>query len=229
MYRHLFKIISICLLISIFCLLTGHQAGASYNLKLGERLIAAGDEGPDVALLQRKLKELSYYTGEIDGLYGPNTANAVKNFQRSKGITVDGIIGSETLSYLSQKTLLSRLSVDRDEIILLARIIHGEARGENFKGKVAVGAVVLNRVSSNKFPNSIREVILQEGQFSCLNDGQANYYPLPGSIDAARAAIMGYDPTFNSLYFYNPEVATRLKWISKRPITLRIGQHIFAR
>jgi len=229
MYRHLFKIISICLLISIFCLLTGQQAGASYNFKLVERIIAVGDEGPDVALLQRKLKELSYYKGDIDGLYGPNTVNAVKKFQMNKGIRVDGIIGSETLSYLSGKTLLSRLSVDRDEIILLARIIHGEARGEDFKGKVAVGAVVLNRVKNYKFPNSIREVILQEGQFSCLHDGQANYYPLPGSIDAARAAIMGYDPTFNSLYFYNPEVATRLKWISKRPITVRIGQHIFAR
>ncbi len=229
MYKPLIKIITLCiLLITLSSLLSFQQVDASYYFQLGERVLVRGDEGPDVALLQRKLKELSFYEGHIDGLYGSQTVQAVKEFQKNKGITVDGITGSETLSNLPQEELISRMSVDRDKIIILARIIHGEARGEDFKGRVAVGAVILNRVKSYKFPDSIREVVLQKGQFSCLYDGQANYYPLPSSIDAAKAAIIGYDPTYESLYFYNPEVATKIEWISKRPVTTRIGKHVFA-
>ena len=116
-----------------------------------------------------------------------------------------------------------------EDIIQLAYLINGEARGESFKGKVAVGAVVLNRVKSDKFPNSIREVILQEGQFSCISDGQANLYPMKSSIAAAKAALLGYDPTNGALFFYNPKIATNVAWISERPVVARIGQHVFAR
>ncbi len=230
MYKLQFKKIILCILIiAVFYIYTGQLEAADYYFEPGERILAAGDEGPDVASLQRKLRGISFYTGNIDGIYGPKTVQAVKKFQMNRGITVDGIVGPETLKKLPGEQLISRISVDRDEIMLLARIIHGEARGEDFKGKVAVGAVILNRVKSSIFPNTVREVVLQEGQFSCLLDGQANYYPYKSSIDAAKAAIMGYDPTMGALYFYNPDVATRLTWISSRPVNVIIGGHVFAR
>ena len=94
---------------------------------------------------------------------------------------------------------------------------------------MAVGAVVLNRVKSPGFPNTIREVILQEGQFSCILDGQANLYPSQSCIEAAKAAILGYDPTGGALFFYNPRIATNVEWISKRPVITRIGDHVFAK
>lgn len=224
------RIVSTLLILFILTFyILDHKVEAGYPLQLGERILKEGDEGPDVAILQQKLKELSFYDGEIDGLFGPATEEAVKKFQSKNGLLVDGIVGSSTYNVLPKNNLLSRMDVSREDILLLARIINGEARGESYKGKVAVGAVILNRVKSNKFPNTIREVILQKGQFSCLIDGQANLYPSRESIEAAKAALLGYDPTYNSLFFYNPDVATNLAWISRRPIVIRIGDHIFAR
>ncbi len=225
------KVVILVLLLSFVMLYYSELAEADthYYLEIGQRVLRRGDEGADVAILQRKLKNMNYYNYNIDGLYGRNTETAVKKFQEAKQIKVDGIAGPETFSHLPDDGLLSRMNYPRDEILMLARIIHGEARGELFKGKVAVAAVVLNRVESDKFPNSIREVILQNNQFSCLFDGQANlYYPDQETLDAARAALLGYDPTHNALFFYNPEVATNLEWISQRPIIKRIGNHVFA-
>ncbi|MTI60892.1 MAG: cell wall hydrolase [Firmicutes bacterium] len=225
MKKKILFIFLICLFVVVYQL----EVSAAYNLIFGERILKNGDEGADVAILQRKLKELSYYNGVIDGLYGKGTTNAVKLFQRDNGLMTDGIVGDETYQALPKGNLESRMDVSREEIILLARIINGEARGESFRGKVAVGAVIINRVESDSFPNSIREVILQRNQFSCLLDGQANFYPQKSSIDAARAALLGYDPTYGSLFFYNPKVATNVQWISTRPVVASIGDHIFAR
>lgn len=225
------KIIPALLLILLLLInIYSEKVEATYYLELGERMLKKGDEGADVAILQSKLKQLSLYNGRIDGLYGQGTVNAVRDLQRKNNLSVDGIAGENTINKLPvNNSLISRTDISRDDIILLARIIHGEARGENFTGKVAVGAVILNRVDSSKFPNTIREVILQKGQFSCLNDGQANYYPTKSSIEAAKAALLGYDPTYGSLFFYNPDVATNLTWIANRPVVKRIGEHIFAR
>ncbi|MGM0409672.1 MAG: cell wall hydrolase [Bacillota bacterium] len=205
------------------------EVGAEeYNLELGSRVLKINSRGADVAQLQKKLLQLSYYNGQVDGLYGPGTAEAVKNFQRDKGLVADGIVGPSTLKYFNENSLLNKTNVKRENLIILARIIHGEARGENFDGKVAVGAVILNRLKSKEFPDNIRDVILQEGQFSSILDGQANTYPNESAINAARAAFIGYDPSYEALYFYNPGIATNLNWISKRPITIKIGEHVFA-
>lgn len=220
---------TIILLIMLFIYINEIKAESSYHLILGERVLSKGDEGADVALLQQKLKELSIYRGKIDGLYGPSTEGAVRTFQRRNGLLVDGIAGEQTIANLPHDSLISRMDISREEIIQLAHIIHGEARGESFRGKVAVGAVIMNRVKSSRFPDTIREVILQKGQFSCLIDGQANFYPSRSSISAAKAALLGYDPTYDSLFFYNPQVATNLKWISGRPVVVKIGEHLFAR
>lgn len=200
-----------------------------YHLTLGNRVLRKGDEGADVAILQRKLKEMGLYEGRIDGIFGKMTREAVVQLQKNNGLKADGVCGEKTLALLPPDNMLSRMDVSREDIIQLAYLINGEARGESFKGKVAVGAVVLNRVKSDKFPNSIREVILQEGQFSCISDGQANLYPMKSSIAAAKAALLGYDPTNGALFFYNPKIATNVAWISERPVVARIGQHVFAR
>ena len=213
----------------MFLLINNEARAEEYNLELGSRMLEYGSEGADVALLQKTLKRLNYYNAEIDGIYGKKTIKAVKSFQNENNLSVDGIVGPKTIDYFKENSLFNKMHVDREKVILLARVINGEARGENFEGKVAVGAVILNRVENEDFPNSIRKVIIQQGQFSSLLDGQANPYPVESSISAAKAALIGYDPSLNSLYFYNPEVATNLEWIRKRPVILEIGNHIFAK
>ena len=110
---------------------------------------------------------------------------------------------------------------------LLARLIHAEARGETYSGKVAVGAVVLNRVKSPSFPNTISGVIYQPYAFTCVADGQINLTPDADSIRAARDAMNGWDPTGGCIYYYNPATATSA-WIWSREVRLSIGNHSFA-
>lgn len=224
--RKMFTIMVITLF--IFVSYVSVMKAEDFN-ELGNRVLQYGDEGSDVAILQQRLSDLNFYNGKIDGIYGKKTKEAIKRLQQTYGLKIDGVTGESTIKYLPDNNIYSRMDISREQIILLARIIHGEARGESFDGKVAVGAVILNRVEDNKFPDMIREVILQRGQFSSLIDGQANFFPDQTAIDAARAAFLGYDPTYESLYFYNPKVATNVAWISKRSVTLRIGDHVFAK
>ena len=110
----------------------------------------------------------------------------------------------------------------------MARLVYGEARGEPYKGQVAVAAVVLNRVKSASFPNSIAGVIYQSGAFSVVADGQINLTPNENAYNAARDALNGWDPTNGCLYYYNPD-KTSNKWMLSKPIALRIGKHAFCR
>ncbi|GAB6086571.1 cell wall hydrolase [Alkaliphilus crotonatoxidans] len=114
------------------------------------------------------------------------------------------------------------------EVYYLAKIIHAEARGESFEGMVAVGAVVLNRVESPGFPNSIEKVIYQPNQFSSLYDGQFELEPDDVAFSAAAKAIMGHDPTDGCLYFYNPSIATAA-WSFQRQPETKIGNHVFTK
>lgn len=222
-------LISVMLLLIMVSFVNLEEAEALDLAEFGSRVMSRGDEGIDVAILQQKLKQLNYYKGKLDGLYGSGTAEAVKRFQKDNGLKVDGVFGESSFKAIPDLKAELNYNISRDDIILLARIIHGEARGEDFKGKVAVGSVILNRINSNQFPNSIRDVILQKGQFSSLMDGQAYYYPGEEELQAARAAILGYDPTLGSVYFYNPEIATNTAWISRRNFVTRIGDHVFLR
>lgn len=112
---------------------------------------------------------------------------------------------------------------------LLARLINGESRGEPYEGQVAVGAVIMNRVKSTNFPNTIAGVIYQKGQFSCVTDGQFNVAIDENSTvyKAAEEAMNGSDPTNGALYFYNPK-KTKSKWLFSLKTTLTIGEHVFA-
>ena len=149
-------------------------------------------------------------------------------FQKKNGLKADGVVGAATLAALgitAQSTTAS--SAAESEIYILARLVHGEARGEPYVGKVAVAAVVLNRVRSASFPNTISGVVYQSGAFDCVADGQINLTPDADSIRAARDAMNGWDPTGGCIYYYNPATATSA-WIWSREVRLSIGNHSFA-
>lgn len=126
---------------------------------------------------------------------------------------------------------LSRGNFSREDLMILARAIYAEARGESFTGQVAVGAVILNRLKSPDFPKTIREVIMQRNkntyQFSPVADGSINLEPDDTAVNAAIQAMMGWDPTGGALFFYNPDIASD-KWIRTLPVAVRIGNHVFA-
>ena len=192
--------------------------------------LRVGSSGEEVKTLQTKLKRWGYYTGSIDGVFGSGTKKAVIAFQKKNGLTPDGIVGPATLKALgmqsSSGSSASSGSNTNGNLYLLARLVYGEARGEPYKGQVAVAAVVLNRVKSSKFPNSVSGVIYQSGAFSVVSDGQINLTPDETAIKAARDAMNGYDPTNGCLYYYNPAKTTN-KWRLSKPVLLRIGNHAF--
>ena len=199
-------------------------------------MLRQGSSGEQVKTLQSKLKRWGYYNGNVDGIFGSGTAQAVKYFQKKNGLTADGIVGEATARALglsltgssgggSSGSGGSSNSGDKD-LYLLAKLVHGEARGEPYKGKVAVAAVVLNRVKSSSFPNSISGVIYQKGAFSAVSDGQINLSPDNESIKAARDAMNGWDPTGGCLYYYNPK-KTSNKWMLSHDVVLTIGEHAF--
>ena len=190
--------------------------------------VAWGSRGEDVAQIQRRLKQYGYLDGAADGIFGQATYDAVVWFQKKNGLKADGVVGAATLAALgitTQSTTVS--SAAESEIYILARLVHGEARGEPYVGKVAVAAVVLNRVRSASFPNTISGVVYQSGAFDCVADGQINLTPDADSIRAARDAMNGWDPTGGCIYYYNPATATSA-WIWSREVRLSIGNHSFA-
>lgn len=186
-----------------------------------------GDRGEKVKQIQTRLKRWGYYSGNIDGIYGKKTTEAVKYFQRTNGLTVDGICGKETLAALGLSEGSNQSG--SNDFYLLARMIAAEARGEPYVGQVAVGAVILNRVEHPSFPNSISGVIYQPGAFSAINDGQWAKTPVTDSArKAAQDALNGWDPTGGAIYYYNPAKTTST-WIYSRPVVTTIGAHVFAK
>lgn len=137
-------------------------------------------------------------------------------------IFIKGDIREENISYAS--------SSGTSNVQLMARAINGEARGEPYEGQVAVGAVILNRVKSSQFPNTIAGVIYQSGAFTAVADGQINAPISEGSTvyKAAQDAMNGWDPTGGCIYYFNPATATN-KWIWSRPLVKTIGKHRFCK
>ena len=185
-----------------------------------------GSRGTEVRNIQTRLKSWGYYSHTVDGIYGWRTAEAVKKFQRKHGLVADGIAGPRTLEKIGLPT--GETSSYNNNVNLLARLINGEARGESYTGQVAVGAVVLNRVRSSSFPNTISGVIYQPGAFTAVSDGQINKPVVQSCVNAARDAMNGWDPSGGALYYYNPAVATS-SWIWSRPVVARIGNHVFCK
>ena len=127
-------------------------------------------------------------------------------------------------------TVQAATNNNTSDVQLIARAINGEARGEPYEGQVAVGAVILNRVKSSKFPNTIAGVIYQSGAFTAVSDNQINV-PISSNstvVKAAQDALNGWDPTGGAIYYFNPNTATN-KWIWSRPQIKTIGNHIFCK
>ena len=191
-----------------------------------------GSRGETVRQVQTKLKQWGYYSGSVDGVFGQSTYEAVTWFQRANGLTADGTVGGATLAALgisaqSAEGTTAASAAGTSDVELLAHCVYGEARGEPYVGKVAVAAVVLNRVKSSSFPNTISGVIYQEGAFPCVSDGQLYLTPDEDAYRAARDALNGWDPTYGCLYYYNPATAVSA-WIWSREVRLTIGAHSFA-
>ena len=203
--------------------------GAGKVAAAGE-LLRYGSRGESVRQVQSRLNKLGYWCGTADGIFGVNTRSAVRRFQSAKGLSVDGIVGPKTYSALGISSSSSSSSgrYSSSDLYLLARCVYGESRGEPYVGQVAVAAVVLNRVKSAAFPNSISGVIYQPYAFTCVSDGQLYLEPDQSAYNAARDAMNGWDPTNGCLYYYNPATATSA-WIWSRPIMLQIGRHNFCK
>ena len=192
------------LLLALLMAMPGGQAAT---------VLEVGSSGENVRKVQQRLIQYDYLDGEADGKYGEKTRDAVILFQRRNGLTVDGRVGPDTAAALG--------------VTLSSSGSSSEARGESYKGQVAVAAVVLNRVESASFPNTISGVIYQSGAFSCVSNGSINNTPDSTAIRAALDALNGWDPTGGCLYYYNPR-KTDDEWIRTRTVKTVIGNHYFA-
>ena len=187
-----------------------------------------GSSGSEVRQIQEKLKRWGYYNGSIDGVYGSRTEEAVKSFQRKNGLTADGIAGRKTLNAMGIYSSSSSGGSSSNDLSLLSKVVYSESRGEPYTGQVAVASIVLNRVKSSSFPNTVAGVVYQRGAFDAVSDGQINLTPDSTARKAAQDAMNGWDPTYGCIYYFNPATATS-KWIWSRPQVVRIGKHIFCK
>jgi len=201
---------------------------------LGDRVLSRGSRGPEVTELQKRLSMLGYVVGPIDGIYGRQTQARVVLFQREHGLTPDGIAGSRTIAELKRLTGQTvtaggtSVGYKNSDMNLLARLVSAEAKGEPYRGQVAVAAVVINRVKNSSFPNSIADVIYQPGAFTPVANGEIWKEPVSSAIKAATEALNGTDPSYGAVFFFNPAKTTS-SYMWSRPQTIRIGNHIFAR
>ncbi len=200
-------------------------------------VLKQGSKGGEVKEVQRRLKQWGYYSGEADGIFGAGTKRAVIAFQKKNGLTADGIVGASTFRALGMNSSYNVLmnqtqnsspsGYTSSDLYLLAKTIYAEGRGEPYTGQVAIGAVILNRVRSSAFPNTVAGVVYQKHAFTAVSDGQINLTPNETAMRAAQDAVNGWDPTGGAIYYYNPAVATS-SWIFGRKTITVIGKHVFA-
>lgn len=142
----------------------------------------------------------------------------------------DNLVESEVdTSDLNDNNRDYDIEIDSINVELLAKVIHAEARGEIFEGQVAVGAVIVNRMESPKFPNTIEGVLYQSNQFKSVSNGQFNLSPNESAYRAARRAINGEDPSKGALFFFNPDKSKNPEAFDRYEVTVRIGNHVFAK
>lgn len=235
-----FKIFLLCFLIFISIYLLFNTIINPYRNAVSAITFKYGSKGDYIFVIQDKLKRWGFYNGGIDGVYGYQTYLAVKAFQQKNGLNADGIAGNNTLVSLgifipgenSNTTntygtvTSSRTPTNDNTVNLLASLINGESRGEPYEGQVAVGAVVLNRTRDSRFPKTIAGVIYQPGAFTATVDGQISANLEQTSINAARDALNGWDPSGGAIYYFNPAKTTNV-WIWSRPLIKIIGKHRF--
>ncbi|MBE7085048.1 MAG: spore cortex-lytic enzyme [Clostridiales bacterium] len=213
---------------------THAQPVCEESVAIETAVLKQGVKGEEVKEVQRRLKNWGYYNGSVDGVFGAGTKKAVIAFQKKNGLKADGIVGKATYKALGMTASYNLLvgtagtnGFSSSDVYLLAKTIYAEGRGEPYTGQVAIGAVVLNRVRSASFPNTVSGVVYQKHAFTAVSDGQINLTPNDTAMRAARDAINGWDPTGGALYYYNPAVATS-SWIFDRQTITVIGKHVFA-
>ena len=184
--------------------------------------------------MQWKQKTEHAVNGEVNGATR-QTANMWKPYKTADKRTISATSNERhsvpAQASAAQKTTYAapnRFNLSEQDLNLMANAVYGEARGEPYIGQVAVAAVILNRVESPSFPNTVSGVIFQPGAFTAVADGQIWLTPNETAKQAVRDALNGYDPTDGCIYYFNPETATS-KWIWSRPQVKKIGKHIFCK
>lgn len=160
--------------------------------------------------------------------YATSNAYNLKNNNISKKLNFESInmTDNDVVEVFNHNDNLIYLT--EEDVNLMAKIVYAESKGEPYEGKIAVASVILNRVLSPGFPNSINEVILQPNAFSCVINGEINVTPTEECYSAVYDAIKGNDPTNEALFFYNPSIAT-CSWMQdvQKTNSKAIGQHLF--
>lgn len=240
--------IIVLLLFGSFSLLRSGENAATETFS--NATLKVGSSGQDVYELQGRLTQLGYFKGKIDGKFGKSTKDAVTWFQWKFGLKSDGVVGAKTKLKLWEATKSwrptagtaptgsgkkstsgsvaksNRLGFTDNDLQMMANAVYGEARGEPYEGQVAVAAVIINRLKSPSFPNTIYGVIFQPGAFTAVADGQIWLTPNEKAKQAVEDAINGWDPSGGCEYYFNPVTATS-KWIWTRTQIKTIGKHIF--
>lgn len=196
-----------------------------------------GISNSTVKKIEEKLSDLGYFEGIPDSYYGEDTKYAIQKFQSARKLNVTGCADNKTITELE---IISNASVDEtiskdkisetnsQDLLMLARFINSEATGMDYTGKVAVGAVVLNRMKDPIFPDTIYDVIYQPGAFNSITDGSINSVLKEDSKKAAGDALNGWDPTGGCIYYYDSSKINN-KWIWSKPVLKVIGTYYFCK
>lgn len=232
------------------------QTGTGHGTTFVPRPLTYGSQGSAVTELQGRLQLLGQFRGAVDGQFGWNTLWAVRRFQYDFGLHVTGKADSTTMQKLvtvtrawhptpgPAQTAASSASsaatkpvdlspatthgLSHADLALMSRAVFGEARGEPFRGQVAIAAVILNRLRDPRFPHSVSGIVYQPGAFTAVRDGQMSLSPNAQALQAVMEAIQGADPANGAVYYYNPATATS-RWIWSRPKIITIGHHVFCK
>lgn len=229
------RIAVILLLSTIFLIILTVWDDSTASAETPRRTLFWGSRGGDVWLLQRRLIAWGYFAGPADGVYGGRTFTAVRAFQRRNGLFADGVVGASTWRALGYGARAAATAVRgvrgvsvSNDVNLIAHLIQGESANEPYIGQVSVGAVIMNRLKSPKFPHTVAGVVYQPLAFESVSNGRYNLPPSAENYRAARDAVNGWDPTYGCTFFWNP--AKRVSpWIWTRQIIVKYGGHVFGR
>lgn len=152
------------------------------------------------------------------------------------GVTVSSIKGTNNrtsnMLYAGESITIPSSKISFADKELMAKLVHAEAIGEPYAGKVAVATVILNRMDNPNFPSTVKGVIYQVDNgyyaFSPVKDGRINNTPDAASRRAVNEALALRGTGKGSLYFFNPRTANST-WLFSRTVTTTIGNHRFAK